>query len=66
MLYEKFPEHRYRNRKASVENTMWNTGGKNNKKIDVYKRQVYPQSQDDPYRRVFIIEDKETGSLVIR
>lgn len=27
---------------------------------------VYPQSQDDPYRRVFIIEDKETGSLVIR
>lgn len=27
---------------------------------------VYPQSQDDPARRVYIIEDKESGSLVIK
>ena len=46
MLYEKFPEHRYRNRKASVENTMWNTGGKNNKKIAEYIRNQLEEDQE--------------------
>lgn len=63
MLYEKFPEHRYRNRKASVENTMWNTGGKNNKKIAEYIRNQLEEDQEgERLKNGELLDSPFTGS----